>query len=377
MKFGTKILHTKDNIDKTTGALSVPIYQVSTYHQNDIENMGEYTYSRCENPTRRALENTVAELEGGKYGFAFSSGMAAASAILSIFSMGDHIILADDLYGGTYRLATSIFNRFGLEFTFVDAGDVKNIENAIKPNTKAMFLETPSNPLLKITDLKGAVKIAKENNIITIVDNTFMSPYLQRPLDIGIDIVWHSGTKFLAGHSDVVAGFAITNSEDLSKRIYYIQNGFGSILGPQDSWLTLRGIKTLKARLDIQQQNAQKIAEFLESHEKVEKVYYPGLKSHEGYDVHISQSFGPGAVLSFETKDYKSAKYFMDNIKYAAVAVSLGGVETIVSYPAKMSHSAMAKEEREKRGIKDSLIRVSLGLEDIDDLLKDINNALI
>ena len=377
MKFGTKILHTKDNIDKTTGALSIPIYQVSTYHQNDIENMGEYTYSRCENPTRRALENTVAELEGGKYGFAFSSGMAAASAILSIFSMGDHIILADDLYGGTYRLATSIFNRFGLEFTFVDAGDIKNIENAIKPNTKAMFLETPSNPLLKITDLKGAVKIAKENNIITIVDNTFMSPYLQRPLDLGIDIVWHSGTKFLAGHSDVVAGFAITNSEELSKRIYYIQNGFGSILGPQDSWLTLRGIKTLKARLDIQQQNAKKVAEFLEVHEKVEKVYYPGLKSHEGYDIHNSQSFGPGAVLSFETKDYTSAKYFMDNIKYAAVAVSLGGVETIVSYPAKMSHSAMAKEEREKRGIKDSLIRVSLGLEDIDDLLKDINNALI
>lgn len=377
MKFGTKILHTKDNIDKTTGALSIPIYQVSTYHQNDIENMGEYTYSRCENPTRRALENTVAELEGGKYGFAFSSGMAAASAILSIFSMGDHIILADDLYGGTYRLATSIFNRFGLEFTFVDAGDIKNIENAIKPNTKAMFLETPSNPLLKITDLKGAVKIAKENNIITIVDNTFMSPYIQRPLDLGIDIVWHSGTKFLAGHSDVVAGFAITNSEELSKRIYYIQNGFGSILGPQDSWLTLRGIKTLKARLDIQQQNAKKVAEFLEVHEKVEKVYYPGLKSHEGYDIHNSQSFGPGAVLSFETKDYASAKYFMDNIKYAAVAVSLGGVETIVSYPAKMSHSAMAKEEREKRGIKDSLIRVSLGLEDIDDLLKDINNALI
>ena len=377
MKFGTKILHTKDNIDKTTGALSIPIYQVSTYHQNDIENMGEYTYSRCENPTRRALENTVAELEGGKYGFAFSSGMAAASAILSIFSMGDHIILADDLYGGTYRLATSIFNRFGLEFTFVDAGDIKNIENAIKPNTKAMFLETPSNPLLKITDLKGAVKIAKENNIITIVDNTFMSPYIQRPLDLGIDIVWHSGTKFLAGHSDVVAGFAITNSEELSKRIYYIQNGFGSILGPQDSWLTLRGIKTLKARLDIQQQNAKKVAEFLEVHEKVEKVYYPGLKSHEGYDIHNSQSFGPGAVLSFETKDYTSAKYFMDNIKYAAVAVSLGGVETIVSYPAKMSHSAMSKEEREKRGIKDSLIRVSLGLEDIDDLLKDINNALI
>lgn len=377
MKFGTRLLHGQYKNDKVTGALSVPIYQASTYHQNDIENFSEFTYSRSENPTRRALETTIAELEGGAYGYAFSSGIAAASSILSIFSKGEHIVLADDIYGGTYRLASSIFNRYGIEFTFVDASDLQNIKDAIKENTKALFLETPSNPLLKITDLKGAVKIAKERNLITVVDNTFMSPYLQRPLELGVDIVWHSGTKFLGGHSDVVAGFAVTDNKELGERIYMIQNGFGSILGPQDSWLTLRGIKTLKARMDVQQLNAIKLSGFLEKHENVANVYYPGLKSHKNSDIHKNQSFGSGAVLSFETKDYESAKKFMENIKYAAVAVSLGGVETIVSYPAKMSHAAMPKGEREKRGVKDSLIRVSLGLEDIEDLIEDFNNALI
>lgn len=376
MKFGTKVLHGQYTIDKTTGALSIPIYQASTYHQNDIENFSEYTYSRSENPTRRALESTIASLEGGEYGYAFASGIAAAASILSTFSSGDHIILADDLYGGTYRLASSIFNRFSIEFSFVDTGEIDNIKNAIKENTKAIFLETPSNPLLKITDLKGAIKLAKEKGLITVVDNTFMSPYLQRPLELGADIVWHSGTKFLAGHSDVVAGFAVTNNKDLADRIYMVQNGFGAILGPQDSWLTLRGIKTLKARMDIQQSNAEKIAEYLESHENVNKVYYPGLTSHVNKMVHENQSYGNGAVLSFEAKNYEKAKSFMNKINFAAVAVSLGGVETIVSYPAKMSHSAMPKEERESRGIKDSLIRVSLGLEDIEDLFKDFENAL-
>ncbi|KMT20944.1 trans-sulfuration enzyme family protein [Clostridium cylindrosporum] len=376
MKFGTKLLHGEYTIDKTTGALSVPIYQTSTYHQENIESLGEYTYSRSENPTRKALEGTIASLEGGEYGYAFSSGIAAAASIISIFSAGDHLIFADDLYGGTYRLASSIFNRYGIEFSFVDAGNLNNIKEAIKQNTKAIFLETPSNPLLKITDLKGAIKIAKENNLITVVDNTFMSPYLQRPLELGADIVWHSGTKFLAGHSDVVAGLVVTSNKDLADRIYYIQNGFGSILGPQDSWLTLRGIKTLKARLDIQQSNAIKIANFLESHKNVNKVYYPGLDSHEGKGIHLGQSFGPGAVLSFEAKDYLKAKSFMDKIKYAAVAVSLGGVETIISYPAKMSHAAMPSDEREKRGIKDSLIRVSLGIEDVEDIINDFSKAL-
>lgn len=377
MKFGTKLLHGEYSKDKRTGALSIPIYQASTYHQEDIEFLSEFTYSRSENPTRRALETTIAELEGGEYGYAFSSGIAAAASILSIFSLGDHIVLADDLYGGTYRLATSIFNRYGIEFTFVDASNLSDINNAIRKNTKALFLETPSNPLLKITDLKGAIKIAKENNLITVVDNTFMSPYLQKPLELGADIVWHSGTKFLGGHSDVVAGFAVTDNKELADRIYMIQNGFGSILGPQDSWLILRGIKTLKARMDVQQANAIKLAEFLENHKNVNKVYYPGIKSHKDSSVHKEQSLGPGAVLSFEAKDYESARNFMKTIKYAAVAVSLGGVETIVSYPPKMSHGAMPKEEREKRGIKDSLIRVSLGLEDIEDLIEDFNNALI
>ncbi|PKM93878.1 MAG: cystathionine gamma-synthase [Firmicutes bacterium HGW-Firmicutes-1] len=376
MRFGTKLIHNKHAIDKNTGALSIPIYQVSTYHQEDIDLNQEYQYSRSENPTRKALEETIALLEGGERGFAFSSGMAATSSVLSIFSARDHIIVCEDVYGGTYRIANNFFTRFDFEISFVDATNVDAIKQAIKSNTKGIYLESPSNPTLKITDIKAISAIANENNIIVMVDNTFMSPYLQRPLELGAHIVIHSATKFIGGHSDVIAGLVVAKEPDLCNRIYAVQNGFGAILGPQDSWLLLRGLKTLKVRMDYQQNNARLLAQWLSLQPEVKTVYYPELHSHPGSQIHMSQSDGPGAVLSFETHDEDLARHFMKNVTTAAVAVSLGGVETIVSYPAKMSHASMPKPEREKRGISDALIRISLGLEDIEDILEDFKNAL-
>ncbi|MBB6715383.1 trans-sulfuration enzyme family protein [Clostridium gasigenes] len=377
MKFGTKILHGEGSIDKNTGALSTPIYQTSTYHQFDIENFGEYDYSRSANPTREVLENSIAELEGGKYGYAFSSGMAAISSVLSIFSAGDHIIVCGDVYGGTYRAVTQLFSRFNIEFTFVDASENLNIKNAIKENTKAIYLETPSNPLLKIIDLKASIKLAKECGAVVIVDNTFMSPYLQRPLELGADIVVHSATKFIGGHSDVIAGLAVTRDEAIGKRIYQIQNTFGAILGPQDCWLILRGLKTLKVRMKESQKNAEELASWLEDREEVEAVYYPGLDSHKGKDIHFSQAYGGGAVLSFKLKNLEKTTEFLNKVTNVAVAVSLGAVETIVSYPVKMSHASIPKEEREKLGVTDTLIRVSLGIEDIEDIIKSFEDALV
>ncbi len=376
MKFGSKLIHNGNEIDQTTGALSIPIYQTSTYHQSDIDHPGEYDYSRSGNPTRKALEDTIAQLEGGVRGFAFASGMAATSSVLSIFSEGDHIVVCEDLYGGTYRITTTFFHRFGIQITFVDASDLDAIKKSIRENTKAIFLESPSNPLLKVTDLKGAVAIAREHKLLTIIDNTFMSPYLQRPLALGIDIVIHSATKFIGGHSDVIAGLVVVKDADLAKRIYAVQNGFGAVLGPQDSWLLLRGLKTLKVRLDYQQATAQKLAQWLEKHPKIQRVYYLGLDSHPHKALHLGQSDGAGAVLSFETVEEATAKSFMKQVKMAAVAVSLGGVETIASYPVKMSHAAIPREERERLGITDRLIRVSVGLEDIEDLIEDFDRAL-
>lgn len=376
MRLATKLIHNGSEIEKNTGALSIPIYQVSTFHQEDIEKPQEYEYSRSGNPTRKALEETIAFLEDGKKGFAFSSGMAAISSVLSIFSAGDNIIMSNDIYGGTYRIVTSFFNRFNLEVSFVDTTNLDMVEKSIKSNTKAIFIETPSNPLLKITDIKGIVEIAKKHNLITIIDNTFMTPYLQRPINLGIDIVIHSATKFIGGHSDVIAGLVVTNDEHLASRIYSVQNAFGAILAPQDSWLILRGLKTLKVRMDYQQENAQKLAEFLEKNENVKEVFYPGLKNHIRREIHYSQASGAGAVLSFKLADKNCVREFLKNIKMAAVAVSLGGVETIISYPAKMSHASIPKHEREKQGITDDLLRVSVGLEDINDLLEDFDRAL-
>lgn len=376
MKFGTKLIHNGNEIDPNTGALSIPIYQTSTFHQFDINNFGKYDYARSGNPTREALENTIAELENGARGFAFSSGMAAISSVLSLFSAGDHIVICEDVYGGTFRIATRVLNRFGIEFTFVDASNLNEIELAIKQNTKGLYLETPSNPLLKITDLNGAIKIAKKSDILVIVDNSFLSPYLQKPLDLGADIVVHSATKFIAGHSDVIGGLAVVKSDELARDLYAIQNSFGAILGPQDCWLTLRGLKTLKVRMDAYEHTAQKLAEWLLQQEDVEDVYYPGLKNHPGHSIHFDQATGAGAVLSFTLKTVEQTIEFLQKIENVAVAVSLGGVETIVSYPVKMSHAAIPKSVRERLGVKDTLIRVSVGLEDIEDLINSFEKAL-
>lgn len=373
MQFGTKLIHNGNEIDRHTGALSIPIYQASTYHQEDISKTQEFDYSRSGNPTRQALENTIAILEGGNRGFAFASGMAATSSVLSLFAAGDHLLICEDVYGGTFRVASTLFRRFNVDSTFFNAADLDSIRTAIQPNTRALFLETPSNPLMKITDLKAAIAIAREYDLLVIVDNTFMSPYLQRPLELGADIVIHSATKFIGGHSDVIAGLVAVKDEELGARIYAVQNGFGAVLGPLDSWLLLRGLKTLKVRMDYQQQNAQKLAQWLAQQPEVEKVYYPGLEAHPGYQIHLSQADGPGAVLSFKARSTELARNFMRNITLAAVAVSLGGVETIVSYPVTMSHASMPIAERLRLGITENLIRISAGLEDGDDLIADFS----
>ena len=374
--FETKLLHNQHKIDPTTGAVSVPIQHASTFHQFDIENFGKYDYARSANPTREALEDVIAELEGGTRGFAFSSGMAAISTAFLLLSSGDHIVITEDVYGGTYRMVTEVLSRFGIEHTFVDMTDLDSVNKAIKPNTKAFYVETPSNPTLKVTDIKAITSLAKEINAITYVDNTFLTPEYQRPLELGADVVLHSATKFLSGHSDVVAGLAVVKDEDLGKRLYSLQNSFGAVLGVQDAWLVLRGIKTLHVRLEQSQKSAIKLAEFLDAHPLIEKVYYPGLSDHPQYELQKSQAGGPGAVLSFDFMDEQALQVFLAHVKIPVFAVSLGAVESILSYPAKMSHAAMPQAEREKRGIKNSLIRLSVGLENPDDLIKDFSQAL-
>ncbi|WP_163193099.1 trans-sulfuration enzyme family protein [Clostridium thermarum] len=376
MRFGTAIIHNGNEIDKITGALSIPIYNASTYDQDIDSTEVKYDYSRSGNPTRDALESTIATLERGTRGFAFSSGMAAIASVFSLFSAGDHILITRDVYGGTFRAATKLFNKYNIDFQLIDMTDLENVRRNIKENTKAIYIETPSNPLLKITDISGIVAIAKEKGLITIADNTFMTPYLQRPLDLGVDIVVHSATKFLNGHSDVIAGLAVVKDTNLADQLYFVQNTFGAILSPQDSWLLLRGIKTLKVRLDHQQNSAAALSQWLKEHPLVEEVFYPGNFGFGGNEIHFSQSRGPGAVLSFTTKSTETALNFMRRINFAAVGVSLGGVETIVSYPVRMSHASLPIEVRQDLGITDNLIRVSVGLEDVEDLIEDFRNAL-
>jgi cystathionine beta-lyase len=376
MKIATKLIHGGPTVDPQTGALGVPIYQISTYQQTSVDHFRKYDYARGDNPTREALEDTITTLEGGTRCLAFSSGMAAISTTLMIFSPGDHLVVCDDVYGGAYRVLSTIFSRMGISSTFVDATDLAAIEAAIRPGTKGIYLETPSNPLLKITDLRGAVEIARRHGIITLVDNTFMTPYLQRPLELGCDIVLHSGTKFLNGHSDVICGFAVVRDAELGQRIRYIQNAFGTGLGPQDSFLTLRGVKTLKVRMDQSQQNTMKIAEWFNSHRRVTAVHYPGLAEHPGYAIHLGQADGPGAVFSFELDSFETTRRLLEGSKLAAFAVSLGGVESIISYPARMSHASVPPEERLRKGISDTLVRLSVGLEDPDDLIADLEQAM-
>lgn len=374
--FATKLQHTGIETDKHTGAVSVPIYQVSTFDQN-VGNSQEYDYSRSGNPTRAALETVIADLEGGIAGFAFGSGMAAISAALLLFGQGDHILAPKDVYGGTYRILSKACGRWGISHDFVDTTNLETVKQAKKVNTKAIVLESPSNPLLKVSDLPAICAWAKEQGIITIVDNTFMTPYLQTPLKFGADIVVHSATKFLAGHSDVVAGLAVTGCEKLAKELKFLQNSLGGILGPHDSWLTMRGIKTLKVRMDHSEQAALKIAQGLSRCEKIKAVHYPGLPDHPGHALLKSQASGFGGVLSFEAATTELTRQIMANVKLPALAVSLGGVESILSYPATMSHAAIPAPVRHDLGISDALLRLSVGLEDPDDLLDDLLAALM
>lgn len=376
MEKKTRVVHAGVSVDPVTGASSPPLYFASTYRQADVTRMQEYVYSRSGNPTREALEKAVAELEGGAGAAAFASGVAAISAALFLFNPGDHLVVCEDIYGGTYNLLTGIFARWGLEHTFVDATDPSAVRGAIKGNTKALFLESPSNPLLKITDLRTMWEIAKDNNLLTIIDNTFCTPYLQRPISLGFDIVLHSGTKFLNGHSDVLAGIAVARTQELADRIRKIQISLGAVLGVQDSWLMLRGMRTLAVRMEQAQATARYLVNEMKFLPGVTNLYYPELSTNPGRDIHRSQADGGGAVFSFELESTQLALKFLQKISLPLVAVSLGGVESIISYPARMSHAVMPPEERERLGISDQLLRFSVGLESGEDLLKDMDRAL-
>lgn len=375
MHINTKLIHGGISEDKTTGAVSVPIYQTSTYKQNGLGQPKEYEYSRSGNPTRHALEELIADLEGGVQGFAFGSGLAGIHAVLSLFEPGDHLLMGDDVYGGTFRIFEKVFVKNGLSYTIIDTSDLTNIEKHIRPNTKGLYLESPSNPLLKITDIKSAAEIAKRHELLVMVDNTFATPYFQRPLALGADIVIHSGTKYLGGHSDVVSGLVTTNDPQLAEELAFLQNAIGAVLGPQDSWLMQRGIKTLGVRMEEHQRNALAIAEFLNDHPAVDKVYYPGLVNDTGYELAKKQMNGFSGMVSFELVDDTTVTTVVEAMQLFTLAESLGGVESLVEVPAIMTHASIPKEKREAAGIKDGLIRLSVGLEYVDDLLTDLKQA--
>lgn len=375
MHIQTKLIHGGISEDPTTGAVSVPIYQTSTYQQDGVGQPKQYEYSRSGNPTRFALEELIADLEGGVRGFAFSSGLSGIHAVFSLFQAGDHILLGDDVYGGTFRLFDKVLTKNGLEYTIIDTSNLDKIEQSIKPNTKALYLETPSNPLLKITDLEKSATLAHQHGLIVIADNTFATPYFQRPLDLGSDIVVHSGTKYLGGHSDVVAGLVTSNHKDLADQIGFYQNAIGAVLGPQDSWLLQRGIKTLSVRMEEHQKNAFVVADFLFSHPAVEKVYYPGLPDHELHGVAKQQMSGFSGMISFTLKNEESAIPFVESLQLFTLAESLGGVESLVEIPSVMTHASIPKEKREEAGIKDGLIRLSVGIEYGQDLINDLAQA--
>lgn len=375
MKKKTTFIHGGISNDEATGSVNVPIHQTTTYKQEKVGVHKGFEYSRTGNPTRLALEKLIADMENGLRGLAFGSGSAGTHTIFSLFSKGDHIIVGDDVYGGTYRLINKVLKRLGLTFTVVDTSNLDTIEPAIKDNTRAIFLETPTNPLLKVTDIEGVAKIAYENNLITIVDNTFATPYHQQPLNLGADIVLHSASKYLGGHSDVVAGLVVTNREDLAEELSFLQNAIGGILGPQDSWLVQRGIKTLGIRMDAHEANAKNIVEFLNKHDKVEKVYYPGLDTHPGHLTAKKQTSGFGGMVSFELKEGLSAKTFVESLSLITLAESLGAVESLIEIPALMTHGSISVEDRLKAGIKDELIRLSVGIEDSEDLLEDLTEG--
>jgi cystathionine gamma-lyase len=378
MKFATKVIHAGVHPDPTTGAIMTPIYQTSTYAQTHPGGHKGYEYSRAQNPTREALEKNLAALENGTHGFAFGSGLGAIDAVVKLLEPGDEVVAGNDLYGGTYRIFTKIFSKYGIKFHFVDMYRAENIKKYINAKTKLIWIETPTNPMMNIVDIKAIAEIAKASNCLLGVDNTFASPYLQNPLDLGADIVMHSVTKYLGGHSDVIMGALICKDKDLAEKLFFIQYASGAVPGPQDCFLVLRGIKTLHLRMQRHCENGQKIAHALKSHPKVDKVFWPGFETHPNHDIAKKQMRGFGGMISFTLKgdNYEDAVRFLSATKVFTLAESLGGVESLSNHPATMTHASIPKEERLKTGITDSLIRLSVGVEDIDDLVEDLNFAL-
>ena len=378
MKFNTKTIHGGQEHDKAYGSVMPPIYQTSTYAQSTPGGHKGYEYSRTHNPTRNALENAFASIENGNYGLAFGSGLAAMDAVIKLLKPGDEVVSTNDLYGGSYRLFTKIYADFGIKFHFVGMQNAANIKNYINKNTKLIWVETPTNPMMNIIDIKAISKIAKAHNVLLAVDNTFATPYLQLPLDLGADIVMHSATKYLGGHSDVVMGALIVKDKDLADRLYFIQNASGAICGPQDSFLVLRGIKTLHIRMQRHCENGKVVAEYLVNHPKIENVYWPGFKSHPNHTIAKTQMKDFGGMISFTTKgnNYEEAIKIVERLKIFTLAESLGGVESLCGHPASMTHASIPKNEREKIGVVDSLIRLSVGIEDEDDLIADLKQAI-
>lgn len=378
MKFATKAIHAGIEPDPTTGAIMTPIYQTSTYVQESPGKHKGYEYARTQNPTRDALQKALAALENGQFGICYASGLGATDAVLKLFKPGDEIIATNDLYGGTYRIMKRIYEPFGLQFRFVDMSDAQNVADAISDHTRMIWVETPTNPLLKIIDIEAITALAKAKNILTVVDNTFASPYLQNPLDLGADLVMHSVTKYLGGHSDTVMGALITNDPDMAKQLAFIQNACGAVPGPQDCFLVLRGIKTLHVRMQRHCENALGVAQWLQAHPKVGKVYYPGLAEHPGHALAARQMRGFGGMVSFELKGdvYAEAVKVMESLSVFSLGESLGGVESLCTHPASMTHASIPKSEREKSGLKDTLIRLSVGIEDLDDLIEDLQQAI-
>lgn len=376
MGFSTTAIHAGNEPDIATGAVTVPIYQTSTYAQEGLGKHKGFEYARTQNPTRSALEKNISALENAKFGFAFASGMSAIDAVLKLVKGGDHVILGDNTYGGTYRLFSRILVDYGIEFDLADTSDISNLENAFKPNTKMVFVETPTNPVMTVTDLRAVSEMAHARGARVVCDNTFMSPYFQKPIDLGCDIVVHSTTKYLNGHSDSVGGFVALNDETDAEWIKFVQNGIGAILSPFDSFLVLRGTKTLAVRMEAHDRNGRVVANFLAEHPRVQKVYYPGLTSHPQHELAKRQQSGFGGMVSFETGSIDNAKKVLESVKLCTLGESLGGVESLISHPATMTHASVPAETRDKLGITDGLVRVSVGIEDVEDIIEDLDRAL-
>lgn len=374
--FSTRAIHAGQHPDPATGAVTVPIYATSTYLQDELGKHKGFEYARVQNPTRFALEENVAALEGGLSGHAFASGMSAIAALMTLLKSGEHVVFSRNVYGGTFRFMTQVLSRYGLESSWVDSTNLDEIRAAIRPSTRMLYVETPTNPMMEVTDIAGAAEIARQHDLIFAVDNTFMSPYFQRPLELGADVVVHSTTKFLNGHSDSIGGTLVAKGTAHSEWFYFVQKSEGAILSPFDSFLVLRGIKTLGVRMERHEQNGRALATFLATHPKVRKVFYPGLPEHPGHALQQRQSSGFGALITFELGSYEAAKRFLDAVEVMSLAESLGGVETLTSHPASMTHASVPAEKRAELGITDGLVRISAGIEDLDDLLADCEQAL-